>query len=65
MEGKELVLGGDGRCDSPSFSAKYGSYSFMELDKNVILHIKLDQVHVNEYFCFIRQIILTVYKVIK
>ncbi len=31
-EEKELVLGGDGRCDSPGFSAKYGAYSFMELD---------------------------------
>ncbi len=43
-EEKELVLGGDGRCDSPGFSAKYGAYSFMELDHNVILHFELVQV---------------------
>ena len=44
VEEKALVLGGDGRCDSPGFSAKHGSYSFMELDYNVILHIELVQV---------------------
>ena len=44
VEGKDLVLGGDGRCDSPGFSAKYGSYSFMELDYNVVLHVELVQV---------------------
>ena len=44
VEDKALVLGGDGRCDSPGFSAKYGSYSFMELDYNVVLHIELIQV---------------------
>ena len=44
VEDKALVLGGDGRCDSPGFSAKYGSYSFMELDYNVVLHVELVQV---------------------
>ena len=43
-EEKALVLGGDGRCDSPGFSAKFGAYSFMELDYNVVLHIELVQV---------------------
>lgn len=33
-EGKELVLGGDGRCDSPGHSAKFGSYSLMDLEQN-------------------------------
>ena len=28
-EGKELILGGHGRCDSPGHSAKYGSYSLI------------------------------------
>ena len=44
-EEKALVLGGDGRCDSrPGFSVKFGAYSFMELDYNVVLHIELVQV---------------------
>ena len=37
-EEKALVLGGDGRCDSPGFSAKFGAYSFIELDHNVVLY---------------------------
>ena len=41
---KDLVLSGDGRCDSPGYSAKYGLYTFMELDYNVVLHIKLMKV---------------------
>lgn len=44
VEKKKLVLGGDGRCDSPGFSAKYGSYTFMELEYNVVLHVELVQV---------------------
>ena len=39
-----LALGGDGRCDSPGFSAKYGCYTFMELEHNAVLHIELVQV---------------------
>jgi solute carrier family 8 (sodium/calcium exchanger) len=42
---KPLSLGGDGRCDSPGFSAKYGTYTFMELEHNAILHIELVQVY--------------------
>ena len=43
-EGKELILGGDGRCDSPGHSAKYGSYSLMDLEQNKILDSQLVQV---------------------
>ena len=43
-EGKELILGGDGRCDSPGHSAKYGSYSLMDLEQNRILDSQLVQV---------------------
>jgi solute carrier family 8 (sodium/calcium exchanger) len=43
-EEKFVVLGGDGRCDSPGFCAKYGAYSFMELEYNVLLHVELVQV---------------------
>ena len=39
-----LVLGGDGRADSPGHSAKYGKYTLMELSHNIILDIQLVQV---------------------
>ena len=41
-----LVIGGDGRADSPGHSAKYGSYSVIELNDKVVLDIQLVQVHV-------------------
>lgn len=44
VEKKPLILGGDGRCDSPGFSAKYGSYTFLEIEHNVVLNIELVQV---------------------
>lgn len=44
QEGTPLVLGGDGRADSPGHSAKYGSYSVLELNHNIILDIQLVQV---------------------
>lgn len=40
-----LFLGGDGRNDSPGHSAKYGSYSFMDMVHNVILDMEIVQVH--------------------
>lgn len=43
-EGRELILGGDGRCDSPGHSAKYGTYSLMDVEQNKILDSKLVQV---------------------
>ena len=39
-----LVIGGDGRSDSPGHSAKYGSYSMLELNLNKIVDIQLVQV---------------------
>lgn len=39
-----LILGGDGRADSPGHSAKYGSYTMMDLDHKTILGIQLVQV---------------------
>lgn len=39
-----LVLGGDGRNDSPGHSAKYGSYTVMEGRLNKVIHIELVQV---------------------
>ena len=43
---KKLILGGDGRADSPGHSAKYGSYTIMELEEhNMVLDMQLVQVH--------------------
>lgn len=39
-----LVLGGDGRSDSPGHSAKYGTYSFMDLTANRVIDFKIVQV---------------------
>lgn len=39
-----LSIGGDGRSDSPGHSAKYGSYTFMDLEHDVVLDIQLVQV---------------------
>ena len=47
-KGSSLVLGGDGRSDSPGHSAKYGSYSVLELTCNKIVDFKLVQVSI---FC--------------
>ncbi len=43
MEGG-LMLGGDGRSDSPGHSAKFGSYTAMEMRINKVLEISLVQV---------------------
>ena len=47
VEQNSLVLGGDGWCDSPGFSAKHGSYSFIKIEHNVVLNVELVQVHVH------------------
>ena len=44
LQGKQLVLGGDARMDSPGYSAKYGSYSLMDLESNKIIDTQLIQV---------------------
>ncbi|XP_064631010.1 uncharacterized protein LOC135489542 [Lineus longissimus] len=38
-----LVVGGDGRSDTPGHSAKYGSYSLMDLDNKKIIAMELVQ----------------------
>ena len=43
-EKRQLVIGGDGRADSPGHSAKFGSYTVMELKKEVVIDIQLVQV---------------------
>lgn len=43
---RDLVLAGDGRCDSPGHSAKYGSYTMLEVQRNVIIDMQLVQVFI-------------------
>ncbi|CAL9690969.1 unnamed protein product [Knipowitschia caucasica] len=43
IAGKELLLGGDARCDSMGHSAKFGSYSLMDLGSNKLLSVQLIQ----------------------
>lgn len=45
-EKRQLVIGGDGRADSLGHSAKFGSYTVMELKKQVVLDIQLVQVSI-------------------
>ena len=40
----KLQVGGDGRADSPGHSAKYGTYSLMELTCNRVIDFQLVQV---------------------
>jgi len=39
-----VIIGGDGRADSPGHSAKYGSYGIIDLETNKVVHIELVQV---------------------
>ena len=40
FSGNSLHLAGDGRCESPGSSAKYCSYSLMEMNSYKILHVE-------------------------
>ena len=42
-ENTPLILGRDGRADSPGHSAKFGTYSMIELNHNVVLDIQIVQ----------------------
>ena len=54
-QGSAIIIGGDGRADSPGHSAKFGSYGILDLNTNKVLHIELVQVlsksivHSNSY----------------
>ena len=39
-----LILGGDGRADSPGHCAKYGTYTMMELQINRVIDVQVVQV---------------------
>jgi len=43
-QGSPIIIGGDGRADSPGHSAKFGSYGILDLNTNKVLHIELVQV---------------------
>ena len=38
LRNKDVILSGDGRCDSPGKSAKYCTYSLMDIETGYILH---------------------------
>ena len=42
-EQRALVIVGDGRADNPGHSAKYGSYTVMELQMGVVIDVQLVQ----------------------
>lgn len=49
VSGSNLILAGDGRCDSPGFSAKYCTYSLLDTATNLIVHtetLKLSDVSI-------------------
>ena len=41
----KLVLAGDGCCDSSGSSAKYCTYTFVDTDTNLILHVQTVDKH--------------------
>ncbi|XP_077486470.1 uncharacterized protein LOC144097699 [Amblyomma americanum] len=43
VRGKEVALAGDGRADLPGFSAKFGTYSLLDVQNNKLLHFELVQ----------------------
>lgn len=44
--GHPVCIGGDGRADTPGHSAKYGSYSVMDLDQAIVIDVQLVQVNI-------------------
>ena len=52
-QNREITLIGDGRCDSPGFSAKYGTYTVMDSVTSKIVELEVVQVtEVNKYFVY-------------
>ena len=47
--GQKLMLAGDGRADSPSHCAKFGSYTVIDLKTNRVVAFKLVQVNIVMY----------------
>ena len=44
LQGKDVKLAGDGRCNSPGYCAKYGSYMLMDAETSEVLHMELVRV---------------------
>jgi hypothetical protein len=59
LGGRDIIVGGDARCDSPGYSAKYGSYTIMNLDERIILDLQLVQVLTFLYFVIFFNFILS------
>jgi solute carrier family 8 (sodium/calcium exchanger) len=45
-----VLVAGDGRCDSPGFSAKYSTYNLLDMTSGAIVTFSLNQVCV-EFHC--------------
>ncbi|XP_077498744.1 uncharacterized protein LOC144109837 [Amblyomma americanum] len=43
LQGQQVNLAGDGRADSPGFSAKYGTYTLMDVERHKVLHFEIVQ----------------------
>ena len=43
-EQRDLVIGADGRADTPGHSAKYGTYTMMDMEKLAVLNVEIIQV---------------------
>lgn len=61
LKAQKLVLSGDGRADSPGHSAKYGSYTVIEMSYNKVLDYRLVQVCVCACACVVCVLILCVH----
>ena len=44
--GDNLIVSGDGRCDSPGYSAKFGAYTLIENRINRVIALELVQVSI-------------------
>lgn len=55
QEKRQLAIGGDGRADNPGHLAKFGSYTMMELKKEVIIDVQLVQVSIIVRFLYAPQ----------
>ncbi|XP_077485845.1 uncharacterized protein LOC144096892 [Amblyomma americanum] len=41
LQGQQVNLAGDGRADSPGFSAKYGTYTLMDVERHKVLYFEV------------------------
>ena len=48
-EKRNLFLSGDGRCGSPGHSAKFGSYTVIDIFSDKVVDFKLVQVTLRAY----------------